>query len=401
MTPFVEPPVAQKMSQQRSGPPQMVIARGTPHEQGLAIGESTGHLITAALDVYETRFSAEAGMSAHDLRELAARFSTSIGAYSPDIYATLQGMAIGADVALERIVLLNARTEVLYSKGRLGEQDGACTTGAVLPGRSSTGHTYVLQNWDWRDNLADQTFLLATEDGEGFRTLTLTEAGMLAKSGINSAGVGLAVNLLASDRAGAPDGIPFHIIARQVLGSRLPSHALRAVLDTKRASAGNFVIGFTGGEAIDVELVPDDFTVEHPHRGLLTHSNHFHRRRDWADTFGARSALSHIRDERMFRLLDLAGEAISPQQMVSALRDHFSYPDGICRHIDKSLDRAEQVATLYSLLLDLDEQCLWIAPQNACASPYYRYTLNDLFTQTPPHPDFVPEGTNATHSNHT
>jgi isopenicillin-N N-acyltransferase-like protein len=125
----------------------------------------------------------------------------------------------------------------------------------------------MLQNWDWRNNLSDQTFLLGTEDEEGHRTLTLTEAGMLAKSGISSAGIGLGVNLLASDRVGERGGVPFHIIARSVLESRTPSRALRTALDVRRAAAGNLVIGFSGGEAVDVELVPRDFSLEHPRDG--------------------------------------------------------------------------------------------------------------------------------------
>lgn len=382
------------------GPPRLVVARGTPEERGNTIGESTAPLIVAALEVYEDRFTVEAGLGAHDRKELATRFSTAIAEYSPTIHSTLQGMADGAEVPLQQIVLLNARTEVLYGQGRTTEQDGACTTGAVLAERSSTNHTYVLQNWDWRNNLTEQTFLLGTEDSEGFRTLSLTEAGMLAKSGVNSAGVGLAVNLLASDRPGQTDGVPFHIIARKVLESRTPSQALQAAIDTRRSSAGNLVLGFTGGEAVDIELVPDDFTVEHPRRGILTHANHFRHRRDWADTFGPRSALSFIRDERLFHLLDGNEETITPSRMVGALRDHFSYPDSICRHVDESVEPTQQVATLHSLLIDLDDRCLWIAGQNACTNPYYRFSIDDLFTQASPRPDFTTEDAHATHSHH-
>lgn len=381
-------------------PPALVLARGTAREQGQTIGATTSDLIAAALAVYEERFAVETGLSAHELETIADRFSAAISAYSPAIHATLQGMAEGAEVPLHRLVLLNARTEILYGSGRLTEQDGACTTGAVRSDRSSTGHTYVLQNWDWRDNLTGQTFLLGTEDEDGHRILTLTEAGMLAKSGVSSSGTALAVNLLASDRPGSPDGIPFHIIARSALESRSPSAALRTVLDTKRASAGNMVIGFAGGEAVDIELVPDDFSVEHPNSGILTHANHFRHRSGFRDVFGPRSALSFIRDERLRRLLDGDGEPIEPRQMVAALRDHFSYPDGICRHIDDRVPRGEQVATLYSLLVDPDDRGLWIAQQNACATPYFHYRLDDLFTSTAPRPDFIPEDIHVTHSHH-
>lgn len=382
------------------GPPRLVLAQGGPLERGRQIGESTAGLIGAALAVYETRFARETQMSSHDLTETARDFSAAIEGYAPDIHATLVGMAEGAEVALEKIVLLNSRTEILYSSGPPSELDGACTTGAVRGDRSLSGHTYVLQNWDWRDNLTEQTFLLGTEDEEGHRTLTLAEAGMLAKSGVNSAGIGLGVNLLASERAGERGGVPFHVIARSILEARTPSRALRAALDVRRAAAGNLVIGFSGGEAVDVELVPGDFSLEHPRDGILTHANHFRGRRDWDDVFGPRSALTFIRDERLHRLLDAAGPTIAPADMVAALRDHFSHPDGICRHVDSAAARDEQVATLYSLVIDTDERSLWIAGQNACTTPYYHYRLADLFTDAAPEQAFPPEENHVTHSDH-
>lgn len=393
-------PTGGPVDDRSAGPPRLVLARGGPLERGRQIGESTAGLIGAALDIYESRFTSEVQMSSHDMWETTRGFSEAIEGYSPEIHATLVGIAEGADISLEKIVLLNSRTEILYSNGSPSELEGACTTGAVRGDRSSTGHTYILQNWDWRNNLTDQTFILGTEDEEGHRTLTLTEAGMLAKSGMNSAGIGLGVNLLASDRVAERGGVPFHIIARSVLESRTPSRALRTAMDVRRAAAGNLVIGFSGGEAVDIELAPRDFSLEHPRDGLLTHANHFRCRRDWADTFGPLSALTFIRDERLRRLLDGAGTTITPADMIAALRDHFSHPDGICRHVDPAVAKDEQVATLYSLVIDTDERSLWIAGQNACSTPYYRYRLADLFTDTSPEQAFPPEETYVTHSNH-
>lgn len=381
-------------------PPRLVLAQGSPLEQGRQIGASTATLINAALSVYESRFALETQMSSHDLAETARGFSAAIAGYSPEIHETLVGIAEGAEVALEKIVLLNSRTEILYSSGPPSELDGACTTGAVRGDRSATGHTYVLQNWDWRANLTSQTFLLGTEDEEGHRTLTLTEAGMLAKSGISSAGIGLGVNLLASDQCGERGGVPFHIIARSVLEARTPSRALRTALDVRRAAAGNLIIGFSGGEAIDVELVPGDFSLEYPRDGILTHANHFRGNRNWLDIFGPRSALTFIRDERLRHLLGSAGALIEPAAMVAALRDHFSHPDGICRHVDPAATRDEQVATLYSLVIDTDERSLWIAGQNACTTHYHQYRLTDLFTDVTPERAFPPEENHVTHSDY-
>jgi hypothetical protein len=107
-----------------SRPPRLVLARGGPVERGRQIGESTAGLIGAALSVYESRFAHETQMSSHDLTETARAFSAAIEGYSPEIHATLVGIAEGAEVALEKIVLLNSRTEILYSNGPPSELDG-------------------------------------------------------------------------------------------------------------------------------------------------------------------------------------------------------------------------------------------------------------------------------------
>ena len=89
-----------------------------------------------------------------------------------------------------------ARTELLY-----GEPADGCTGAVLLPERTG-GRVIVGQNWDWRPACREAAIVLRVtpERGPGF--LTFVEAGMLARSGMNSAGIGLCGNFLNSDMDG-------------------------------------------------------------------------------------------------------------------------------------------------------------------------------------------------------
>ena len=68
------------------------------------------------------------------------------------------------------------------------------------------------QNWDWRAECAETGVVLRIRREDGPDILTFTEAGGLARSGLDSAGIGLTANALECDRdyqrgAGVP--LPF------------------------------------------------------------------------------------------------------------------------------------------------------------------------------------------------
>ena len=56
------------------------------------------------------------------------------------------------------------------------------------------------------------------------------------------------------------------------------------------------------------------------------------------------------------------------------LRDHLSYPVSICRHLDEKAKGFRQMATLASMIMDLDERSIYIAEGLPCENEYYRLT---------------------------
>ncbi|GAB3466494.1 acyl-CoA--6-aminopenicillanic acid acyl-transferase [Streptomonospora sediminis] len=365
------------------GGPAVLSVSGCHTGMGQRIGAATRDLVAANLDSYRKRFRDQAGLDDAAVRRWGGRYRTVAADYDTAVAAMLDGLAEGAEQPPEYIYALNARTEMLYGTAY---REGGCTSLAVLGSRTAGGHTLLAQNWDWHPEQGPVTFLLATRDEDGFGVLSLTEAGMLAKSGLNSAGLGVCANLLVSDADRGGDGVPYHFLLRGVLHARTMSQAHRAVLPQQRISSGNILIADAGGEAIDLEVAPGDFGHLLPRQGLITHANHFETAVAVGDLRKARSQLTLLRGERVRHLLEDALEArsVTLDGIRRALQDHYSYPDAVCRHPDPAAAPEDRFCTLYSLAMDLDARELTIAAHPACEQPPARWRLGDLAAAPPP-----------------
>ncbi len=379
-------------------PVPLVTVSGPPAECGTAYGALAAERIAANLDAYGRRFAIVAGLDRDQVAHAGEVFRGVTREYHPRIADLLDGVAAGARVPRELVFALNARTELLCPAGGPPDgADGGCTSIGVLGTHTAGGHLLLGQNWDWYPDQRDTMVLLHTTDERGHRVLTLTEAGMLAKTGLNSTGVGVCVNLLGCDRdglgRGRPVGVPYHVLLRATLEADSLALALRAAIRPPRSSSINVLLGQgasghtgtagqadpTAGELIDVEIVPGDAAWLHPVDGLLTHANHFEGGLNLYDTIKDWGGSSLFRSARARRLLAgaAADRKVTEDDLAAAFRDHASYPMSICRHIDERdapIDRSE---TVHSVLLDLDGRRLGVAAGPPCG---HEYTWLDLPT---------------------
>ena len=109
--------------------------------------------------------------------------------------------------------------------------------------------------------------------------MTVVEAGLLAKFGMNSAGLVVATNALVSGTDVGRTGVPYHVMLRALLDCRTPTEAATLLQSAPRSSSANYVIGSGDGLVVDAEARPGGFDAiswELPDdRGLLLHTNHF------------------------------------------------------------------------------------------------------------------------------
>ena len=361
-------------------PLPLVAVTGSPVECGAAYGRAARDLVVGNLAAYERRFAVR-GLDPVTVRRAGAGFRDRTRRLQPRIAAMLDGLADGAGVGVEEIYALNARTELLS-----GAPPSECTAVGVLDSHTADGHTVLAQNWDWHPAQRPYTLLLATRDERGHAVATLAEAGMLAKAGLNGAGLGVCVNMLGCDRDGRPGGVPYHVLVRTALEADSLGTAIRAVCALPRGASVNLLLGQAGpppagGELIDIELVPGDLGVRHPVDGILAHANHLVSTVDVHDRLKDEGGSTWFRAARADRLLRRAAAAgpVADKDLAALLADHGGYPHAICRHIDERDPEDERSESIYSILLDLDARRLSIAPGPPCDGTYTTVDLDDLF----------------------
>jgi isopenicillin-N N-acyltransferase-like protein len=357
----------------------LIDVAGTPAECGAAYGAAAAGLVAANLDLYGRRFRDEGGLDAAGVKAAGAAFRATTRALFPRIAEMLDATAEGAGVDADDIYAINARTELIYG-GAADGPAGGCTVVGVLGTHTASGHLLLAQNWDWHPDQRDAMVLLRTTDEAGHRVLALSEAGMLAKTGLSSAGVGICVNMLGCDRDGLSGGtriagVPYHVVLRAALEENNLARALRAVVPAPRNASLNLMVGQAGpdgGELIDLELVPDDSAWLHPADGVLTHANHVEAALPVYDTIKNTGGSSLFRGARARRLLaePAAARKVTEDDLIALLRDHQSAPSAICRHVDERDPRPLRSETVYSVVLDLDERRFGLAEGPPCGHDY-------------------------------
>ncbi len=360
---------------------------GGPREIGFAHGREAVGLVAHNLDLYFRRFADEAKLPRPEVLSRAGRYWRSVQDQSPEFAAMVDGIAEGAGQPLLDVAAMNLRFELLYSEfSHIGQADlggmplpaGECTAFAVLPEVSADRHLWMGQNWDWIPQVAGVLQHITRPDG--LRILCFTEAGIAGgKIGLNSAGIGLAVNGLLSNKDDwSRLGRPFHLRTWEVLCSTTLSQAADAVTDGDRSCSANFLIGQAGppgeGNAVDLEAAPGGVCSHEPVAGTLAHANHFRdpdRLGIWQPIVEEKRSTYH-RCDRMERLL--AGAAsrgpITGEILQGVLRDHDGRPESICRHPNPELPVAERYETVVSIVMDLHAGLVLAAAGPPCTHVY-------------------------------
>jgi isopenicillin-N N-acyltransferase-like protein len=211
------------------------------------------------------------------------------------------------------------------------------------------------------------------DDGPDF--VTVVEAGLLAKTGMNAAGLGLVTNALVTDADTGDPGLPYHVLLRAVLDCATVTEALKVLQAGVRSSSANYLIAHASGAALNVEAAPGDFTRLYPlfpEHGVLLHTNHFLSPRIhpvdlslWAMPDSA------VRLQRLSAgIHGAAGQTVTLDDFRALLADHADYPHSICSHPDPAAHPCEQGATIASVLMDLNARHIWLAAGNPCQVAY-------------------------------
>jgi isopenicillin-N N-acyltransferase like protein len=334
-----------------------------PHERGRAAGAALQERAALCLAAYLPLF-ADLGHDLDGVRRFGARVLERVEGWHAPLAAELAGFALGGRLEPELVAALNGRTELLA----LAE----CTT--VGRCQSADG-PWLAQNWDWYAD-APERCVVWSAGVEGARFATMTEAGILAKVGVSTRGIAVALNILyhAQDGRG-PLGVPVHLVLRRLLGDAGSVDEAWALLRETPYSASSCitVVDAEGGGAC-FELSPAGVARIEPSDGLLAHTNHFLEGELAAGE--ARQPPEWLPGSRA--RLDTAKRA-APRELyecVALLGDHGSQPQGVCRHDEPPGEPGRPlVDTVVSLVMRPAVPELRVAAGRPCECAFLAYAI--------------------------
>lgn len=357
----------------------IIEVQGGPRERGRIHGARAKARIERSIATY-ARLFAFCGIDWAGAQRLGAGYRDVIGRFDPALLEEIEGIAEGAGRRVDEILALNSRTEILpptypgephadwksiaAANVAGGVPDwGECTSIAVQPARSTTGTTLLAQNWDWLGMQRDALVLLRCAEADGSSCLTLTEAGMLAKIGLNSAGFGVCLNILRSLDDGSKPGVPVHVLLRALLDRRSVAEAVAFASGLSFGASSNVLCADASGDTAALEFSPRGLHVVRGADAVLCHTNHFLA----AEAAGHQASLApglstYPRLERINALSGAHAGKFSPGDLERMLRDESDGYLSICRRPDPAYPPEARVETVASVVMDLGARVMHVAP---------------------------------------
>jgi len=207
------------------------------------------------------------------------------------------------------------------------------------------------------------------ERPDGHRIRMLTEPGIIGKIGMNSAGLGVCLNILNSDKQ--LEGLPVHVFLRAILECRSLGEA-EAVLDNhSTGKASHVLVGDAQGNCLSVEFSGGISMRLNPDSGLLCHTNHYLANASLNSAIGFPSTM-----ERMSRATQLLKMDASKQGIRDMLLDQSEAELSICRpYCPADIPGFGNVGTVFSLMMDLKRGSLEIRAGSQKDGNFYRVSV--------------------------
>jgi len=335
-----------------------ITISGDASERGLQHGVALSAEIATAIAWYRKIFR----LPEPEILARAAHFRTVIENFNPDYATEMEGIAKGSSQDPLWIVALNARTEILSHVS--AAQARECTA-LCFP-----DHRILGQNWDWAEALEPLVAVMRIERPDGHIIRMMSEPGILGKIGMNSAGLGVCLNILTCGRI--LDGLPVHIMLRAVLDQPDFDSALQLAKEHAGGKASNLLIADAEGHCADVEFAADSYFVLHPENGRLIHTNHY-LGRDINDPDDPQFASSRA---RMTSASHLAKPTDSDPltNMQTLLTDRSNKTLPIYRTYEPN-EEIEDVGTVCTIVMELNKRMFHIRKGNGDTATFRKYAV--------------------------
>lgn len=321
-------------------PCRLIDLAGSPHERGVQYGQQASREIARCVGHYSAQAKA-GGLDQPGLARIVREYLPVLEDFDARQVEEMRGIATGARISFEEIVLVNARTELLQFARHpallesLKDRAPDGCTGAVIRPQATRDKLLIhAHNWDWKRDSAEACVVLRVRNPDGPDILTFTEAGALARFGFNARGICITANGLDCDRDYRRAGVPLALLRRKVLEQTHLALALRIAYCTPKSGSNNMIISHAGsGLAYDFECAPDETFMVEPQNGVLVHANH------WLSPIAltklrecgmADAPSTFYRDLRTREALLAKAGDLTLEDVMAVMLDDFETPWSIC-----------------------------------------------------------------------
>jgi isopenicillin-N N-acyltransferase-like protein len=355
---------------------------------GHSHGAGAKSQVHGSIAFYTTLFQQKCDLDWPAVTREAEKYVARLEVTCPRYLDEMRGIAEGAGVGFLDVLALNVRTEIMFglfteaegvrAKGSAVTTNGngvvngrqqrpaegddfpsdGCTSLSFHPPSSASGASFLAQNWDWQPSQAPNLIIVhISQPATGIPDIAMvTEAGIIGKIGLNSAGVGVCLNAIRA-RGLDTSRLPVHLALRTILESNSRGEALKTLkkLGGVAGSAHILVadpvsavgLEFAGGREAIGEIGPDA-------KGRVVHTNHLVLEHPGVDEPGWLPD-SQERIVRMGVLTEGGGEALVAGEKVdfTKVMELFKDEEGFPCSINRLQVKEGESQTLFTIVMDL------------------------------------------------
>lgn len=334
------------------------------------------------------RLAGEAGWTGGALSEaqvlaLARQCLTEHEAFAPRLAEELRGLAAGAGVSIEALLVAGGFTDFVdtvaaASGGRPLVAVDDCTAFLVPDAVMAGGAAVLAQTWDMHEGSAEHLVLLQGRPTDAPDFLVYTTVGCVGMIGMNEAGLSVGINnLMAGD---GRVGVTWPFVVRAMLEKETTVEALAVLASANLAGGHNFLVLDATGNGANVEAMPTRSHATRLGREVIAHTNHClaPATRAVERPRAAESlASSEARLADAYRLLsggasDAAGAGDGDLLSLEAVQGVTADTASICHRGAPPLD----VATCGAVVMRPATRELWAAAGMPSTEPFVRFTFD-------------------------
>ena len=359
-------------------PLELIDAKGTWHEIGRQYGEACSEGIKKNVEVFVNGIASINKADKKAILATAQKFVKPVEEYAPEFLDEMKGIAEGSGVSFEDVLIINTRTEFMaLGKGEIEEAEG-CTVIVATPEVTANHHMLMAQNCDMNPRVLEAQVIVKKKKKGKPNTIGFHDAGMLIKTGFNSAGIVCLGNGLFLDKK-MQFGVPVQLLVHGILTAENLCEAVLKCVPAKRTWTSNKVIGSAQGLCVDVEVAQDFENFLMPEDGILVHTNHFVGSTRQARDMGPLMVPNTLtRRYRALQLLAAERGNITVDTFKKVLSDHVDKPDSLCAHVNPK-NPLMQWQTNLSVIIDIDARAVDITKGPPCQTEYVHLDFQDMF----------------------